>query len=87
MSLFTLHVIFQALNSLHRTGGGKVGRVASGNKLKGIVRIFCKNALVLNVNLMLHAVKAKAHLTGFSLMVVIVFIARGHTLNSQPNAS
>lgn len=36
---------------------------------------------------MLHAVKAKAHLTGFSLMVVFVFIARGHTLNSQPNAS
>ncbi len=39
-------------------------RVASGNKLKCIVRIFCKNALFLNVNLMLHAVKAKAHITG-----------------------
>ncbi len=54
-----------------------MGRVASGNKLKGIVRIFLQNALFLNVNLMLHAVKAKAHLTGFSLVVVFVFIARG----------
>lgn len=31
---------------------------------------------------MLHAVKA--HLTGFSLTVVFVLVARGHTLNSQP---
>ncbi len=55
-------------------------RVASGNKLKCIVRIFCKNALFLNVNLMLHAVKAKAHLTGFSVIVVFcVYCQEAHT--------
>lgn len=75
---------FQALNSLHKTGGGKGDGLRVGIYCKVLWRYFArKKAPFLNVKLMLHAVKAKAHLPGFSLIVVFVLAARGHTLNSK----